>query len=163
MLIIGIAGAILTFLGQFYFPAQIYYVAGSALLILTAIHFKLFFFIALEIILFAGHGAILLEIGSRLQFALPTLLCIQLLVFYYLSGQINNAFILIGIAGIALVSIGLAYENQFVFLGGSAAIATFAYYQTRKEPASLIWAILNTMFAVHALLNILRTVTLRGF
>ena len=155
-LIVGVLGALLTFLGQFYSPAQLYYIGGSLLLVITAIHFRLFFFIALEIILFAGHGAIFVGIGSKIQFAIPIMLCVQLLVFYYLSGQLTNLFILIGITGIALLSIGLTHENQVVFFCGSSAISIYAYSNAKKAPASLIWAVLNTSFAINAMIKLLR-------
>ncbi|KTD17145.1 hypothetical protein [Legionella jordanis] len=154
-LTVGIIGCFILLLGVTHTPAQKYYVVGSSLLLLTSIHFKLIYFIALEIILMAGHGAILLGIGSTLQLALPVLLCIQLLSFYFLSGQLNNIFLLIGIAGIAVLSIGFAYENQWIFFIGSMSIAIYAFYTTYKgRPITLLWAILNTLFALIAILKL---------
>lgn len=153
--LLGILGSIISLLGLIKMPAQLYFVAGSTLLLFTALHFKLVYFIALELILIAGHGAILLGIGPALQFAIPILLCVQLLFFYYLSGQLTNLFILIGIAGIALLSIGLAYENQWFFFCGGSAVACYAFYNTSSKRASLIWAILNCLFALIAILKII--------
>lgn len=155
-ILIGIIGAITTFSGLFtYFP-QPYYVAGSLLLLMTAIHFRLYFFVALEIILLSGHSAILLGIGTMLQVALPILLCFQLLFFYFFSGQTKNLTIIIGIIGIALISIGFAIESQWVFLSGSLSIVIYAYYNIENSnKLSLIWLILNLMFAVTALYRII--------
>ncbi len=137
-------------------PAQVYYVIGSILLLLTSLHFRLIYFIALELILIAGHGAILLHIGNTLQIALPVLLSLQLLIFYLLSGQLNNFFLLIGISGIAFLSIGFAYENQWVFFFGSISIAIYAFYCTfQGKSITLLWAVLNSLFALIAVYKLI--------
>ena len=151
---IGIIGSLITLCGLSQEPAQVYYVIGSSLLLITAIYFQLFYFIALEIILIAGHGTILLDVGSVLHLALPLFLCIQLLVFYFLSDRLNNLFLIIGVAGIALISAGFAYNNQWVFFSGSLGVAIYAYYSADKNKACLLWAILNTLFAIIALARI---------
>ncbi|WP_419418716.1 hypothetical protein ACNVED_09130 [Legionella sp. D16C41] len=154
-LIIGILGASISIIGLTQARAPLFYVVGSSLLFITASHFKLIFFIALEIILMAGHGAKLLNIGPVLQMAIPILLCVQLLVFYLLSGKLYNIFLIIGIAGIAALSIGLSYEDQWIFFFGSLAIAIFAYSYFYKKPPVLIWAVMNTIFALTALFKII--------
>lgn len=131
-LLVGIAGAIITLYGFTQFNAQAYYVAGSSLLLITAIYSRLVFFIALELILIAGHGAILLGIGSILQFAIPVLLCIQLLTFFYLIGQLNNIYLLIGIVGIGSLSIGFAYANDWIFFIGGVSLAIYAFSIVKK-------------------------------
>lgn len=151
---LGVIGAIISLVGLSQPSAQLFFIVGSSLLLAAAIYFKIVYFIALQMILIAGHGALFLGIGSTLQFALPVLLCLQLFVFYYLSGQLNNIIILIGIAGIAILSIGLAYENQWIFFTGSSAVALFALHETRTNKASLLWAILNIIFALIALIKI---------
>lgn len=151
-LIVGIIGSFILLLGLNNTPAQKYFVVGSTLLLLTSLHFKLIYFIALEMILMAGHGAILLGIGTTLQIALPILLCIQLLSFYFMSGQLNDIFLLIGIAGIATLSVGFSYENQWIFFIGSFSIAIYAFYTAYKgKKVTLIWAILNSLFALIAI------------
>ncbi|HHF7347292.1 TPA: hypothetical protein ACPSKE_000450 [Legionella feeleii] len=155
-LLIGIIGSIILLVGLTQTPAQSYYVVGSLLLLFTSLHFKLIYFIALEMILIAGHGAILLGIGTALQMALPILLCLQLLCFYLLSGQINNFFLLIGIIGIAVLSVGFAYENQWVFFAGSLAVAIYAFYSAYKgKRITLLWAFLNSLFALIAILKLI--------
>lgn len=148
-LLAGIVGSIILFIGLATAPSQLYYVVGSTLLLFTSLHFRLIYFIALELILVAGHSATLLHIGTALQIALPILLTVQLLAFYFLSGQLNNIFLLIGIAGIALHSVGFVYENQWIFFFGSLSIAIYAFYVAFKDKKiALLWAILNTLFAL---------------
>lgn len=146
-ILIGILGACTTLYGLTQPSAQIDYVAGASLLLVAAIYFQLTYFVALELILIAGHGAILLGIGSVLQAVLPILLSAQFLAYYLLSGQLGNIFRLIGIIGIALLSIGFAYENQWIFFFGSFGVSIFAFYQTYyKHRAALLWAILNLIY-----------------
>jgi len=153
----GVIGALITLFGLTQNPPQLYYVLGSSLLFITALYFRLYFFVALEIILIAGHGAILLGIGSILQLALPVLLCLQLLIFYFLSDQLNNVFILIGITGIAILSIGLSYANEWIFFIGSSAVAIYAFHAALKNQVALLWALLNTLFATIAIATICLT------
>lgn len=154
--LLGVIGAFITILGLTRAHAQLYYVAGSSLLLVTALYFKMFYFIALEMILIAGHGAVLLGIGHNLQVALPVLLCIQLLVYYGLSGQLTNWYILTGIAGIATLSIGFVYVNQWIFFIGSTAIAIYAYSHSTTRKIALLWAVLNSVFALIAVLELLQ-------
>ena len=110
-IILGVIGAIITFSGLFVDYPQPYFITGSFLLFLTAIYHRLYFFVALEIILISGHAAIVLGIGTILQVALPILLSFQLMFYYLFSGQTSDFSIIIGIIGIALISIG--FSNNF--------------------------------------------------
>ncbi|MDP3269742.1 MAG: hypothetical protein Q8M40_11965 [Legionella sp.] len=149
---LGVLGALIILYGHTQSYPQVYYIFGSFSLLLTAIHYKLVYFIALELILAAGHSAILLGVGPYTQSALPVLLCFQLLIFYLMMGKDNSIFLLIGVVGIALLSLGFAYNNQWIFFSGSLFVAIYAYYSGYKEYyASYIWAVLNTVFAVLAL------------
>lgn len=153
----GIIGACILLYGYLFYSQypQPYYVIGSLLLLLTAIHYKLLYFIALELILVAGHLAILLGTGPYTQAALPILLTLQLLVFYLMVGKNNTLFLLIGIVGIALLSMGFSYHNQWLFFSGSFFTALYAYYNGYKVcRASYLWAVLNTIFVLLALYQI---------
>lgn len=153
--LIGVIGASITLSGLSQTPAQKYYVLGSALLLITSIYFKLIYFIALEIILLAGHGAILLGIGSRLQIALPILLCLQLLTFYFMSGQLSNIFLIIGILGIAFLSVGFSYADQWIFFLGSFSIAVYSFYVAYKgAPVTILWGVLNSLCALIAIFKL---------
>lgn len=146
---LGIIGALITLYGYGQDSPQTYYIIGSFALLVTAIHYKLLYFIALEIILAAGHLAILLNVGRYTQMALPVLLCLQLLIFYLMIGRDNSIFLLTGIIGIALHSIGFTYENPWIFFSGSSLIAIYGYHNAYKgNYPSYIWAILNTVFAL---------------
>lgn len=148
-LLAGVIGALILIYGLSQSAAQMYYVAGSSLLLMTAINFRLIYFIALELILISGHGGILLGIGTVLQLALPILLCLQLLIFYFLSDQLKDFFLIIGVIGIAVVSIGFAYQNEWIFFIGSISVAIYSFYCVNKgEKATFIWAILNSIFAL---------------
>lgn len=145
---IGIMGACVILYGftQHTTP-QIYYVIGASMLLVTAIYFQLTYFIALELIVIAGHGAILLGIGPVSQAVLPVLLSIQFLVYYILSGRLENVFRLIGIVGIALLSIGFADENQWIFLFGGLGVSIFAFHQVYQGyRAALLWGIFNLIY-----------------
>lgn len=153
---LAVLGAIILLYGNAQTTPQIYYIFGSFALLITAIHYRLVYFIALELILAAGHSAILLGIGPYTQLALPLLLSLQLLVFYLIVGKENIIFLLIGIIGIVFLSIGFAYNNQWVFFFGSSCIAIYAYYRAYKgQRPSYIWAVLNTVFAIIALYKLL--------
>lgn len=149
----GIVGSTTILSGQTQPIAQeLYYIIGAALLLATAIYFNLTFFIALELILIAGQGGVLLNIGTVPQLVLPILLCLQLLAYYFLSGQLKNIFLLIGVCGIPLLSIDFAYENQWACLFGSLAIAIFATNQVYNgRHIALLWVILYTIFMLTAI------------
>lgn len=147
---IGVIGSLIVLYGHSQSLPQSYYIIGSLALLVTAVHYKLIYFIALELILIAGHLSILLHINPNIQIALPILLCVQLSIFYMMLGKENSILLLIGIIGIALLSLGFgsAYNNQWVLFSGSSFIAIYAYYSAYKICyASYIWAALNTLFA----------------
>lgn len=154
-LVLASIGAVITLFGTSQDSFQLFYVLGASLLLITAIYYNLLYFIALEMILMSGHATLLFGIGSILQIALPLLLSAQLLFFYFLSGRLNSIFLFIGIIGIALISLGFAYNNQWVYFFGSAAIAAYAFYSSKTNKAALLWAILNTVFALISLYKII--------
>lgn len=148
-LVLGIIGAFTVLYGTTQWPPQPYYIAGGLALLLTAIHYKLFYYVALETILIAGHLAIIFGSGRYTQFALPMLLCLQLLIFYLMLGKENRFFLLLGICGIALLSVGFAYEQQWIFGTGSTFIAIYSYYSGYKgRYPAYIWAVLNSIFSL---------------
>lgn len=152
---LAITGALVSLFGTTQHPPQPYFVLGSLMLLMSAMHFRMPYFIALELILLAGHGAILLGIGAKLQLALPILLCFQLIVYMLFSGQLYNKFTLLATLAIALLSIGFAYNNQWVFFIGSSFIAIYAFALRKENSPALIWSGLNAGFSFVALLRIL--------
>lgn len=147
---LGIVGALIVLYGISQCPPQPYYILGASILLITAFHYKLFYYIALELILIAGHLAIIFGSGRYIQFALPILLCLQFLIFYLILGKEKSSIILLlGICGIALLSVGFAYEHQWIFGTGSTFIAIYSYYSGYQgnRPA-YIWAVLNSIFAL---------------
>lgn len=113
-ILLGWFGTLIILFGTTQKPSHVYYIAGAVILLATAIYYRLFFYIALELILIAGHLAIILRIGPYTQLFLPILLCTQLLTFYFVFGKVK-IFLVLGILGIAFLSIGLAYNNQWIF------------------------------------------------
>lgn len=153
---LGVLGAITTLLGIFQSHSNVFYVVGSVFLLFTAAYYKLVFFIALEMILIAGHGTVLLEIGPTLQVVLPLLLSLQLLFFYFSSNQIKDPLVLIGVLGIGTLSVGFAYQNQWVFFIGSSAIAAYAFYLAKNTTkVAYVWAVLNVVFACIAVAKLI--------
>ncbi|TAL63456.1 MAG: hypothetical protein EPN84_04920 [Legionella sp.] len=152
---LGIIGALINLVGQSQGYPQPYYIIGSIALLITAIHYSLLYFIALELILGAGHTAVMLGVSTYIQFALPVLLCFQLFIFYLMLGKENSIFLLIGIIGIALLSLGFTYNNEWIFFLGGLSISIYAYYNALcGHYPSYIWAFLNTIFALIALCKI---------
>ena len=149
---LGVIGALLIITGITQNPPQLYYVSGAAALLATAFHYNLLYFIALELILIAGHAAVLLGSGPYTRVTLPILLCFQLLLFFLIFSKEKSFFIILGVSGIALLSVGFSYNNQWIFFSGSLFIAIYDYYSGyRGEYPAYIWAALNTFFALLAL------------
>lgn len=156
-LAVGILGALVILYGGIKPLSDLVYLVACSLMLVCAIYFKLTYFIALEMILISGHGAVLLGLGTLSQVIIPILLCLQLLVYYLLSGQLGNVFRVIGITGIALVTVGFSYEHQqeWFFLFGGLGVATFAFYQVyRGRFAAWIWAILNSLLVCISLFKL---------
>lgn len=163
-LLIGILGACITLYGYLFqasFP-QPYYIAGSLALLITATYCQIIYFIALELILFSGHLAIILGSGPYTQAALPLLLSLQLFIFFLMMNKENIYFWSIGVAGISLLSIGLAFKNEWYFFFGSLFISIYSTYIIYKgNKIAYLWAFLNTLFALLALYQLV--ITLLGF
>lgn len=152
----GILGAIISLYGNFQYTSQSYYIIGSLILLCTALHYKLVYFIALELILGAGHLAAYLGLGPYILLALPMLLCLQLLIFYLMVGHENSFFLFVGIIGIGSLSLGFSYDRQLIFFIGSLFISIYAYYLAYKvNKASYIWAVLNSFFMMIALYKLI--------
>ncbi|MCC5792523.1 MAG: hypothetical protein JJT82_07965 [Legionellaceae bacterium] len=151
---IGIIGALSKLYGIAQPYPQPWYVLGAFLLLLTAIHFKLIFYIGLETILLAGHFSIMLGLHERIQIALPILLSLQLAVYYLLAGRLKNPWLWFGLTGIILLSLAFHYPQQWILFSGCVCISSYAFYRSvNTERISLLWAILNSLFAIQAILK----------
>ena len=152
---LGIIGALIDLYGTTQSPAHLYFIAGAVALLATAVHYRLVYFIALQLILVAGHAAIIFGSGPYTQLALPVLLCIQLFIFYLMFGKENNIFLFLGICGIALLSIGFTSSHEWPFFAGSLFVAIYSYYcGYKKQYPAYIWAVLNSIFSVFILYRI---------
>lgn len=146
--LLGIIGAVVCFSGILYPPGNGLSAIGSIFLLSTAVFYRLIYYIALEVIVLDSHGAIFFGLGPAVELILPILLCLQLLVYYLLSGQLS-VIKMIGITGIATLSLGVSYNNPILIFIGCAAIATYSYYIVGKGTRiGLIWAILNAVIAL---------------
>ncbi len=116
-LIIGLIGGFLL-LFEFVKLQPAFLLIGRGLLLISAVYFRLTYFIAMQLILLASYGGIYLGIGSTLTLILPILLSFQLLIYYLLSGELKSVFRFIGIAGIAILSIGLTLNIPLILLFG---------------------------------------------
>lgn len=151
-IVFGILGALITLFGKYQPLPQVYYLIGCVGLLTTAIYYKLIFYIALELILIAEHSAILLGSGPYTQFALPILLCFQLLFIFFIISKQKEILLIFGILGIALLALGFAYSNDYLFMCGSILIAIYSYYNGYQgNYPSYIWAVLNTLLALLSL------------
>lgn len=159
-LIFGIIGsAILVYAVIFIDTASVhtFYAIGSALMLVTALRFKLNFFIALETILLSGHGASILQINPLVAVSLPILLSIQFIIYILLSGLLTTIFPIIGTIGIACISVGFIVNNQLIFFIGGLSIACYGYYLSLNgKPVALLWAVTNAIFTINALIYLLR-------
>lgn len=157
-LTLGVIGACITLYGYLFqtSDSEIYYIIGSSALLVTALYYKLFYFVALEFILIADHLAAWFGSGIHTQISLPILLCLQLIIVYSMIGQSNLLFLIIGILGIALLSVGLSYHCNWLFFFGGLFIALYAYYNGYNgQKAAYLWAALNSIFTILALYHIL--------
>lgn len=154
-LFLGIIGSIILIYALTQASGQPFYMLGSGLLLFTALYYKLTYFIALELILLAGHGAIMLGVGPVLQVSLPVLLSLQLSIYYLLSGELR-IFRFISIAGIALLSIGLSFTNLWIFFFGSLFVGIYSVYTVYiGKKIAVVWAILNLIFVLIVLYNVI--------
>lgn len=154
---VGVLGAYINVYAFFMVPTHQYdYLMGSLLLLVPALGYRLTYFIALEFIMMAGHSTILLGIGPIQQMILPILLSLQLLIYYWLSGALKNIFYLLGVAGIALLSIGFAYAHSWVLFLGSLFISIFSLHTAYMgKKIALIWAGMNIAFMGIILMRVL--------
>jgi hypothetical protein len=149
VILLGVVGVLFNIYGQTLAYPQPYYVAGSFLLLVVAVYFHLLFFTGLEAILLSGHFALMLDLNYRIQFALPILLCLQLVVYYLYVGRLKSMSVWFGLTGIAFLSIGFSYHRQWVFLVGSIFITLYSFRKVRETAGlSIIWGILNAFFTI---------------
>lgn len=145
VIVLGAVGSVIVLLGQIKTFGTPCFIAGSLALLITALYFRLTFFIALELIILAAYGSHYLQLAPLLQFIIPILLCVQLLAYYMLSGRLNNIFIIIGMIGISLLVVGYVYQQILITEFANLFIAFFSFYTAyNKRSVALIWAFLNT-------------------
>lgn len=151
-LFFGIIGAVALLAGNLFLDSDARYLVfliGSGLLLITAIVYRQLYYIFLELILVSGSATSFLNFNSIVRGAIPMLLSLQVFLYFFMLGRFREKSLLIGCIGIALLSIGFAVANYWIYLFGSALVAIYSFLIYLKGvKVALLWTILNTCFTL---------------
>jgi len=155
---IGAIGLLCAIVGNLY-PATMLqkylYLAGGVLLMISALLEKQEYFIALEVVVIVSALLAFLPELAWLKMGVPLLLSLFSIAYLYSRGLLNSALSLLGVAGLVFLGLGYAILNPVIYLLGGVVLTAYSLGSYFKGVGiALLWAILNAIFSVTALLTL---------
>ncbi len=157
---ISIIGLVMIIIGALLSPTitQKTLFAGGCVFLFTASCIeKATFFAILQVIVLLGTAIAFFHISITAKLIVLGVVSIIALVYLYKRNFIQTFIDIVGSAGLLLLAFGYAVSNPFVYLFGGLFLAIYSYSAYKKGvKIGLIFAILNVIFTVMALISVLR-------
>jgi hypothetical protein len=156
---IGVVGLLCAIIGNLYPETMLQkhlYLAGGVLLFISALREREEYFIALEVVVTICALLAYLPDHGELKMAVPLVLSLFSIAYLYYRGLLRSWLSLVGVTGLVLLGLGYATLNPLIYLAGGIVLTIYSavsYY--RGVGIALLWAILNAVFALTALISFL--------
>lgn len=155
---IGAIGLLCAIIGNLY-PATMLqkhlYLAGGLLLFISALLEKEEYFITLEVVVIACTLLAYLPEHAGLKMAVPLVLSLGSIGYLFYRGLLRDGLSWVGVAGLVFLGLGYATLNPLIYFAGGVVLtiySTASYF--RGVGIALLWAILNAVFSVTALISL---------
>lgn len=158
--LLGAIGMLFPIMANFIPPSNTraaFFVIGCILMFVAAAVEKELFFSILQLIVLAGASMYFTPFGVVIKAAVPISLSVIFLIFYAVTGRLQDKLTLLGSLGVVLLALGYGVSHPYIYLFGGAFLAiysTIAYF--RGVTVALLWAILNIFFTLATISNIIR-------
>lgn len=157
---LAIIGLLVTIAGNFFdvsIPKKLCYLIGALFLLAPALLEKNVFYSILETILTIGAAVAFFPISFLWKSIIPIGLGVLAVVYFGISGQLKDHLTWLSVAGILLATWGYAVTNPLIYFTAGAVITTYSFCAYRRgETIALAFGILNSVFTLTALLEILK-------
>lgn len=162
--VIGILGLVLAVTGRLS-PDDgtkwLFFVTGASCLLITALLEDLMLFAILELILVCGTGALFADFNPIVRGALPILLSFQAIIFFALSGKLQQVPIFIASIGTFLLGLGFLVDHPLIHLFASLTIAIYAgHCFAQGARFAVLWLLLNTFFTITSVVRFVHSLSL---
>lgn len=157
---LAIIGLLITIAGNFFdisVTKKLCYFVGTIFLLTPAVLEKNTFFIVLETILMIGAAIAFFPLAFIWKSSIPVSLGIMAAIYFGFSGQLKDYLTWLSVAGILMGTWGYAVTNPIIYFCAGAIITVYSFCSFRRgETIALVFGILNSVFTLTALLEILR-------
>ena len=155
-----IIGLLITIAGNFFdvsVDKKLCYLIGTLFLLIPAILEKNTFFSILETILIIGTIIAFFPISFFWKSSIPISLGILAAVYFGVSGQLKDYLTWLSVAGILVGTWGYAVTTPIIYFSAGTIITTYSFCSFRRgETIALVFGILNSVFTLTALLEVLK-------
>ncbi|MGD9107663.1 MAG: hypothetical protein PVI75_00630 [Gammaproteobacteria bacterium] len=156
---LAIIGLLVTIAGNFFdisITKKLCYFVGTVFLLTPAVLERNTFFIILEIILMIGTIIAFFPVAFIWKSSIPVGLGIIAAIYFGFSGQLKDYLTWLSVIGILVGTWGYAVTNPIIYFCAGTIITTYSFCSFRRgETIALVFGILNVIFTVTALLEIL--------
>lgn len=156
---LAIIGLLITIAGNFFdisVTKKLCYLVGALFLLVTALLEENTFFTILEIILSIGAAVAFLPISLIWKSGIPICLGTLAATYFSFTGQLKDYLTWLSVIGVLICTWGYALTNPMVYVLGGAVVTVYSFCSFRRgETIALAFGILNSVFTLTALLEIL--------
>lgn len=156
---LAIIGLLITIAGNFFdisITKKLCYLIGALMLLVTALLEENTFFIILEIILSVGAAIAFLPISFIWKSGVPICLGVLAATYFSFSGQLKDYLTWLSVIGVLICTFGYALTSPMIYVLGGAVVTVYSFCSFRRgETIALAFGVLNSVFTLTALLEIL--------
>lgn len=162
-LTIGVLGMLVTIYGNLVndlFIQKLCYLSGGGLLFISSLLERHTFFTILQLIILSGTSIAFAPIDPLYKALLPIILIVLAIIYFIKQGYLTDRLTWFGCIGIIFLAAGYAITHPVIFFLGAILLAIYSFGVYRRGVAiGLLWGILNTIFALTALIAVYRLIS----
>jgi hypothetical protein len=133
-------------------PAQkTYYLTGAILLFISSLLERQLFFTILQVVLISGTAVAFATLPVFVKAAIPLVLSIIAIIYFYISGLLRDRLTFFGCAGMLFLAAGYAVSYPVFYFLGALIVMIFSFISySRGVTLGLLWGVLNAIFTITA-------------
>lgn len=155
----AIIGLIITIAGNFFdvsVAKKLCYLVGALILLAAALLEKNTYYTILETVLSIGAGIAFFPISFMWKSIIPVSLGVLAAAYLGATGKLKDHLTWLSVVGLLVATWGYAVTTHYIYFLAGAIITTYSFLAFRRgERIALAFGILNAVFTLTALLEIL--------
>jgi hypothetical protein len=157
-LLIGLVGMLIVIGGTLISPGttqKVLYLIGAVFMLVSAALERQLFFVILQVVIVVGAAVAFTHWPILVKAMVPLAFSIAALIYFYFTEALHDRLTQVGCGGLIAIALGFANSSPIIYLIGGVLLAIYGFWSFRRGvKIAMLWAILNSIFALTSLVAI---------